>query len=88
MSDKKAAPSGGKQLVPIAEGARSEDSDDDIETLRRTVARYRKALELIRDQTFEPANSPRIIDQLWHFVRWSKSTARNALEDAGENPDR
>jgi hypothetical protein len=87
MSDNKAAPSGGKQLIPVADGASSGDSGDDVEELRRTVARYRRALELICEQKFEPANSPRLIDQLWHFVRWSKSTARNALDDAGETDD-
>ena len=40
-------------------------------------------LEEIRDQTFEQANSQRLIDQLWHFVRWTKATARNALEQPG-----
>ena len=35
---------------------------------------------MIRDQTFEHSNSPRLIDQLWHFVRWTKSVARDALE--------
>ncbi len=88
MNDKKAAPSGGKQMTRTENTAGSGNSTENIDDLRRTVARYRKALEQIRDQTFEQANSPRLTDQLWHFVRWTKSTARNALEDTREKNDR
>ncbi len=55
------------------------------ERLQAELARCRTALELIRDQRFEQANSPRLIDQLWHFVRWSKSVAREALEGSRGN---
>ncbi|MBD08155.1 MAG: hypothetical protein CMM56_02105 [Rhodospirillaceae bacterium] len=64
----------------------SNDSDslnqvaDAIQLLEAKVERYENALEMIRDQTFEHSNSPRLIDQLWHFVRWTKSVARDALE--------
>ena len=57
---------------------------DEIERLRAELARYREALEEIRDQTFEQTNPQRLIDQLWHFVRWSKATARSALGQPGE----
>lgn len=66
------------------ERAAPEESGDEIERLRAELARYREALEEIRDQTFEQTNSQRLIDQLWHFVRWSKATARSALEQPGE----
>ncbi len=79
MDNKKAATSGGKQLTTRENSSDSEESSDDIDTLRIKAARYRSALESIRDQKFEPANSPRLTDQLWHFVRWSKATAREAL---------
>ena len=64
----------------------SNDSDslnkvaDAIQALEAKVERYENALEMIRNQTFEHSNSPRLIDQLWHFVRWTKSVARDALE--------
>jgi hypothetical protein len=63
----------------------SRKAADEIERLEHELERYRSALELIRDHPFEQANSPRLTDQLWHFVRWSKATARNALERGGEN---
>lgn len=61
------------------------EAADEIERLEQELERYRKALELIRDHPFEQTNSPRLIDQLWHFVRWSKATARTALEHGNEN---
>jgi len=61
------------------------EAADEIERLEQELEHYRKALELIRDHPFEQANSPRLIDQLWHFVRWSKATARNALDKGSEN---
>jgi hypothetical protein len=63
----------------------SQKAADEIERLERELDRYRSALELIRDHPFEQTNSPRLTDQLWHFVRWSKATARNALDRGGEN---
>jgi len=84
MDDKKAASPSGKQLTTRENAVGSPEATDDIETLRIKAARYRKALESIRDQKFEPANSPRLTDQLWHFVRWSKATAREALGTPGE----
>ena len=65
----------------------SSEAADEIERLEAEVARYQEALERIRDQTFEQANSPRLIDQLWHFVRWSKSVAREALDGRNGNSD-
>jgi nuclear transport factor 2 (NTF2) superfamily protein len=67
-----------------SERAAPEEPGDEIERLRAELARYREALEEIRDQTFEQTNSQRLIDQLWHFVRWSKATARSALGQPGE----
>jgi hypothetical protein len=61
------------------------EAADEIERLEHELENYRKALELIRDHPFEQANSPRLIDQPWHFVRWSKATARNALDKGSEN---
>ena len=58
----------------------SREAADELERLEGRLTRYQEALERIRDQTFEQANSPRLIDQLWHFVRWTKSVARDALE--------
>lgn len=84
MSDKKAASPSGKQLTTRENAAGSQESTDDIDTLRSKAARYRAALESIRDQKFEHTNSPRLTDQLWHFVRWSKAMAREALETPGE----
>ena len=60
------------------------EAADEIERLEQDLERYRKALELIRDHPFEQTNSPRLIDQLWHFVRWSKATARTALEHGSD----
>lgn len=58
----------------------AQQAADEIERLQEDLARFRAALEEIRDHPFEQSNSPRLIDQLWHFVRWSKATARTALE--------
>ena len=73
--------------LTVSEG--SDDATGDLEeTVRRLegeLLRCRGALEKIRDRRFEQANSPRLIDQLWHFVRWSKSVAREALEDSRGN---
>ena len=80
MSDKPATPRRGKDLSPRPDG----DVAEETERLRAEAVRYREALESIRDQAFEQTNSPRLIDQLWHFVRWSKATARSALEQPGE----
>ena len=73
----------------------SEGGDDATRDLEATVRRLegellrcRGALEKIRDRSFEQANSPRLIDQLWHFVRWSKSVAREALEGSRGNARR
>jgi hypothetical protein len=63
----------------------TQEAADEIERLEQDLERYRKALEDIRDHPFEQTNSPRLIDQLWHFVRWSKATARNALDQASES---
>ena len=67
------------------DGDASREAADEIERLEGVIARYQGALEKIRDQTFEQANSPRLIDQLWHFVRWTKSVARDALEGGASN---
>lgn len=56
------------------------DLQERVRRLEGELLRCRSALEKIRDRSFEQANSPRLIDQLWHFVRWSKSVAREALE--------
>ena len=61
------------------------EAADEIERLEQDLARFRRALEEIRDHPFEQSNSPRLIDQLWHFVRWSKATARTALERSRTN---
>ncbi len=80
-------------VTRLREGAVTEEQEasreaaDEIERLEADLARYQDALERIRDQTFEQANSPRVIDQLWHFVRWSKSVARAALEGSASNGD-
>jgi len=66
-----------------ADGRESAADVDRIARLEKDVATYRKALEEIRDHPFEQSNSPRLTDQLWHFVRWSKATARRALEQGG-----
>lgn len=88
MNDKKAASPSGKQLTTRENAPGSGESSDDIETLRIKAARYRAALESIRDQKFERANSPRLTDQLWHFVRWSKAKAREALEAPDEKEEK
>ena len=80
-----------KSSTELSKGSRSlqreraapEEPGDESE-LRAELARYREALEEIRDQTFEQTNPQRLIDQLWHFVRWSKATARSALGQPGE----
>jgi hypothetical protein len=59
-------------LIPL------EDNEQSVMTEKFAI--YKKALEEIRDLPLEPSNSPRMTDQLWHFVRWSKSIARNALD--------
>ena len=56
---------------------------NEIERLVDELDRLRGALEQIRDQAFEQTNSTRLTDQLWHFVRWAKSVAREALESSG-----
>ena len=61
------------------------DLEETVRRLEGELLRCRGALEKIRDRRFEQANSPRLIDQLWHFVRWSKSVAREALEDSRGN---
>jgi nuclear transport factor 2 (NTF2) superfamily protein len=84
MNDKSATElSRGSRSVQ-SERASPKDPGDEIESVRAELARYREALEEIRDQTFEQTNPQRLIDQLWHFVRWSKATARSALEQPGE----
>ena len=88
MNDDNAPPSGSKHLSLCAEPDEPHESADDIQQLRTELSRYREALEDIRDRTFEQGNSPRLIDQLWHFVRWSKATARDALEQPGEKNDK
>ncbi len=84
MSDKPVKKLREKNISPRTEGEISSETAAEIKRLRAELARYREALEEIRDQAFEQANSPRVIDQLWHFVRWSKATARGALEQFGE----
>lgn len=59
-------------LIPLAES--------DPSYLVEQLEIYKKALEEIRALPLQPSNSPRMTDQLWHFVRWSKSIARNALD--------
>jgi hypothetical protein len=71
-----------------AKRGRATDTDR-IARLEQDVERFRKALEEIRDHPFEQSNSPRLTDQLWHFVRWSKAIARRALEQsASDEPDK
>ncbi|MFL2546085.1 MAG: hypothetical protein ACJ0SL_01785 [Candidatus Rariloculaceae bacterium] len=84
MSDEPTEPSKSKELVPRAGASDGEITAEVLDRLQADLARYRAALEEIRDQTFEQANSQRLIDQLWHFVRWTKATARSALEQPGE----
>ena len=66
-------------------GDSNRDLEEEVLRLEAELLRCRNALEKIRDRSFEQANSPRLIDQLWHFVRWSKSVAREALEDSRGN---
>ncbi len=76
-----------KDLVADDGGATragSKDADE-IARLEQDVERFRKALEEIRDHPFEQSNSPRLTDQLWHFVRWSKAIARRALEQSASD---
>ena len=61
-------------------GDSATDLEEQVWRLEAELVRCRNALKKIRDRSFEQANSPRLIDQLWHFVRWSKSVAREALE--------
>jgi len=77
-----------KDLVAADEADGRESAADSavVARLEKDVATYRKALEEIRDHPFEQSNSPRLTDQLWHFVRWSKATARRALEQGGSEP--
>jgi len=84
MGDKPTTRLSSKKLSPHTKGGVPSETAEEIERLQVDLIRYREALENIRDQTFELANSPRLIDQLWHFVRWSKATARGALEKPGE----
>ena len=67
-------------LTPAEGGGSTRDLEEQVRRLEGELLRCRAALEKIRDRSFEQANSPRLIDQLWHFVRWSKSVAREALE--------
>ena len=78
MSDKPATE------IRTSKRTASKETPGEIERMQHELARYREALESIRDQTFEQTNAQRLIDQLWHFVRWSKATARSALEQPGE----
>ena len=73
--------------VTAAEGGDdpTRDLEGEVQRLEGELLRCRNALESIRDRSFEQANSPRLIDQLWHFVRWSKSVAREALESSRGN---
>jgi len=66
-------------------GDSTTDLQGEVRRLEGELLRCRSALEKIRDRSFEQANSPRLIDQLWHFVRWSKSVAREALEGSRGN---
>tara|TARA_B100000929_G_C15298271_1_gene349424 strand:+ start:56 stop:331 length:276 start_codon:yes stop_codon:yes gene_type:complete len=68
------------------EDAAKEEAANEIERLEAQLARFHRALECIRDQTFEQANSTRLTDQLWYFVRWAKSIAREALESQDKEP--
>jgi hypothetical protein len=71
------------------QGRTKSKGPDEITRLEQDVERYRRALEEIRDHPFEQSNSPRLTDQLWHFVRWSKAIARRALEQgAGNAPEK
>lgn len=66
-------------------GDSNRDLEEEVRRLEGELLRCRRALEKIRDRSFEQANSPRLIDQLWHFVRWSKSVAREALEGSSSD---
>ena len=88
MNDKPATESSRDSRNLQNELAAAKEPGGEIEKLQAELARYRAALEDIRDQTFEQTNSQRLIDQLWHFVRWSKATARSALEQPGEKDNK
>jgi len=83
MSDERQTRQQTKELIPEGDPDRADEAAAEIERLETELARFREALERIRDQTFEHGHSQRLIDQLWHFVRWSKSVAREALDGAG-----
>jgi nuclear transport factor 2 (NTF2) superfamily protein len=84
MSDDTAEAKDSKALVPTTNATEPEQTTARIDRLEAELARYRAVLEEIRDQKFEQSNSQRLIDELWHFVRWSKATARSALEQPRE----
>jgi hypothetical protein len=84
MSDDVKKESPGKEVSVTAKPEDTTGAANELSRLRADSARYRAALEEIRDQTFVQANSSRLIDQLWTFVRWTKATARTALESPGE----
>ena len=65
------------------ENVTKKEAANEIERLEEELDRLRGALEQIGDQAFEHTNSTRLTDQLWHFVRWAKSIAREALESSG-----
>ena len=68
------------------ENVTKKEAANEIERLEAQLAHLHRALERIRDQAFEQANSTRLTDQLWHFVRWAKSVAREALESQDKEP--
>jgi len=84
MSEELKTESSGKEITVAAKQEDATGSATELSRLRAESARYRAALEEIRDQTFVQANSTRLIDQLWTFVRWTKATARSALENSGK----
>ncbi len=88
MSDQRQTRPQTKELAPENDPGRADDAAAEIERLEAELARFREALERIRDQTFEHGHSQRLIDQLWHFVRWSKSVAREALDGAGSGENK
>ena len=85
MSNEVAPPGRTDLAATENDNSGSADMTGEVERLQAELARCRQALESIRDRRFEQANSPRLIDQLWHFVRWSKSVAREALEGSRGN---
>ena len=88
MNDKPSRELSRSSRSPENKQAAAKEPSGEMEQLCAELARYRGALEEIRDQTFEQTNPQRLIDQLWHFVRWSKATARNALEQPGESDNK